>query len=101
MPSMTTTPKVIIFTDLDGTLLDRDTYSFAPAQPALDMIRKKGIPLVFSSSKTRAEMELYRERAGNDHPFIAENGGAVFVPSHYFSFRFPYDRERDGYRVFE
>ena len=101
MPSMTTTPKVIIFTDLDGTLLDRDTYSFAPAQSALDVIRKKGIPLVFSSSKTRAEIELYRERAGNDHPFIAENGGAVFVPSRYFSFRFPYDRECDGYLVFE
>ncbi len=61
---MTTTPKLVIFTDLDGTLLDRDTYSFEPALPALRLIRQKDIPLVLSSSKTRAEIEFYRERIG-------------------------------------
>ena len=39
---MTTTPKLVIFTDLDGTLLDRNTYSFEPALPALRLIRQKG-----------------------------------------------------------
>jgi len=96
-----TTPKAIIFTDLDGTVLDRETYSFEPAQPALRVIREKDIPLVLSSSKTRAEIELYRKRLENDHPFISENGGAVFIPKDYFSFRFPYDRELDWYFVLE
>lgn len=98
---MTTTPKLLIFTDLDGTLLDRDTYSFEPAEPALRVIRQKDIPLILSSSKTRAEIELYRKRLGNIHPFISENGGAVFIPKDYFSFPLNYERELDWYFVLE
>jgi len=98
---MTTTPKLVIFTDLDGTLLDRGTYAFEPAQPALRLIRQKGIPLIFSSSKTRAEIEFYRKKLENDHPFVSENGGAVFIPKDYFSFPFPYDKEREGYLILE
>src|SRR4030042_5261813 len=101
MPLMTTTPKTIIFTDLDGTLLDRKTYSFEPAQPALRVIREKDIPLILSSSKTRAEIEFYRRKLENGHPFISENGGAIFIPKDYFSFRFPYDRETDWFFVLE
>jgi mannosyl-3-phosphoglycerate phosphatase len=58
MPLMMTTPKLVIFTDLDGTLLDRNTYSFEPALPALHLIRQKDIPLILTSSKTRAEIEF-------------------------------------------
>jgi mannosyl-3-phosphoglycerate phosphatase len=101
MPLTTTTPKPIIFTDLDGTLLDRQTYTFEPALPALRIIQEKGIPLILSSSKTRAEIEFYRKKLENEHPFISENGGAVFVPKGYFSFPFPYDRELDKYFVLE
>jgi mannosyl-3-phosphoglycerate phosphatase len=101
MPLMTTTRKLVIFTDLDGTLLDRNTYSFEPAQPALDLIRQKDVPLVLSSSKTRAEIEFYRKKLENGHPFISENGGAIFVPKDYFSFQFPYDRETDWFFVLE
>jgi mannosyl-3-phosphoglycerate phosphatase len=69
--------------------------------PALNLIQQKGIPLILSSSKTRAEIEVYREKLDNDHPFIAENGGAVFIPVGYFSFSHPYDRELEGYVVLE
>ena len=101
MPSMTTTRKLVIFTDLDGTLLDPDTYSFEPATSALDLVRRKGIPLVLSSSKTRAEIELYRRKLGNNHPFVSENGGAVFIPRRYFSFGISCDREVKDYCVLE
>ncbi len=93
--------KLVIFTDLDGTLLDRNTYSFEPALPALNLIKQKGVALILSSSKTRAEIEVYREKLDNDHPFIAENGGAVFIPVGYFSFSHPYDRELEEYVVLE
>ncbi|MGZ3539253.1 MAG: HAD-IIB family hydrolase, partial [Thermodesulfobacteriota bacterium] len=96
-----TTRKLVIFTDLDGTLLDRDTYSFEPAQPALHLILQRNIPLVLSSSKTRAEIELYRRKLENGHPFISENGGAIFIPKDYFSFQYPYNRETDGFFVLE
>lgn len=95
------TPKPVIFTDLDGTLLDRDTYSFEAAEPALRLIREKGIPLILSSSKTRGEIESYRRRLGNHHPFISENGGGIFIPKGYFSFPFPYDKEGSEYFILE
>jgi mannosyl-3-phosphoglycerate phosphatase family protein len=78
-------PQPIIFTDLDGTLLDHETYAFTAALPALQLVREKGIPLVFCSSKTRAEIEYWRERLENRHPFIPENGGGIFIPRSYFS----------------
>ncbi len=93
--------KLVIFTDLDGTLLDRNTYSFEPALPALNLIKQKGLPLILSSSKTRAEIELYQKKLENDHPFVAENGGAIFIPKDYFSFPFHYDRESGEYLVLE
>jgi mannosyl-3-phosphoglycerate phosphatase family protein len=79
--------QLIIFTDLDGTLLDASTYSFEKAKPALGIIDRNCIPLVLCSSKTRTEIEHYREKLNNCHPFISENGGGIFIPSAYFSFQ--------------
>lgn len=77
---------LVVFTDLDGTLLDEETYSWEAAEPALAILRERGIPWVMVTSKTRAEVEVLRERMGNRHPFIVENGGAAFIPSGYFAF---------------
>lgn len=91
-------PDTIIFSDLDGTLLDAADYSFAAAKPALGLIRARGIPLVLCSSKTRAEIEEHRRRLNNEHPFIAENGGGIFIPQGYFTV--PFEAETfDGYRL--
>jgi mannosyl-3-phosphoglycerate phosphatase len=78
--------KPVIFTDLDGTLLDYTTYSFEKALPALALIRQKSVPLVICSSKTRKEIEYYREKLDNHDPFISENGGGIYIPKGYFSF---------------
>ncbi|MEW5974701.1 MAG: HAD-IIB family hydrolase [Acidobacteriota bacterium] len=75
----------VIFTDLDGTLIRHADYSFEPVRPLLTLLRQYGIPVVLSSSKTRAEIEAYRIRMGIGDPFVVENGGAVFVPSGYFA----------------
>jgi len=74
--------QIVIFTDLDGTLIDHDTYDFRKAQPALDQLRSRAIPVIICSSKTRAEIEVYRRRMGLYGPFIVENGGAIFIPKH-------------------
>lgn len=76
----------VIFTDLDGSLLDADSYSYEPADQALSRIADFQIPLVLVSSKTRAEMEPLRLRLQVQDPFIVENGGAVFIPRGYFPF---------------
>ena len=67
----------LVATDLDGTLLDRETYDFAPARPALDALREARVPLVLCSSKTRAEMEPLAVAIGAPGPLVVENGGAV------------------------
>jgi mannosyl-3-phosphoglycerate phosphatase len=76
----------LVFTDLDGTLLDHDTYSFEPARPALQALEERGVPLVLCTSKTRSETERWRQALGNAHPFVVENGGGAFVPRGYFPF---------------
>jgi len=91
----------LIFTDLDGALLDHDTYSCDAALPALERLRRGSIPLVFTTSKTRAEVEQWRRRLDNHHPFIVENGGAIFVPKGYFPFVPPGSVVRDEYDVIE
>ena len=70
--------QIIIFTDLDGTLLDSN-YSFEKAMPALKLIHDRKIPLILCSSKTRTEIEHCREKLENDYPFIFENGGGIFL----------------------
>ena len=78
--------KLIIFTDLDGTLLDYSSYSFDPALPALQLLKERDIPFIICSSKTKKEIEYYRKKIGINHPFISENGGGIFIPKGYFVF---------------
>ncbi len=74
------TPFIVIFTDLDGTLLDHHTYKWKLAKPALDICKQRKIPVVMVSSKTRAELEILQEQMGFFSPFISENGGGIFFP---------------------
>lgn len=77
-------PRLILFSDLDGTLLDHDNYDWRAAQPALAKLRSSGIPLILNSSKTLPEIRALRQEMGNADPFIVENGAAVVIPPHIF-----------------
>jgi mannosyl-3-phosphoglycerate phosphatase len=93
--------KTIIYTDLDGTFLDEKSYSFRESLPALWAAQGRGIPVVFCSSKTRAEIEHIRKATEANDPFIVENGGAIFVPEGYFPFLIEGSASRDCYSVIE
>jgi mannosyl-3-phosphoglycerate phosphatase len=90
---------LLIFTDLDGTLLDHDTYDFSPARPALEKLRAAQAPLILCSSKTFAEMKFWCEALEARHPFVAENGGALFIPKNYFAQSLAAAEGRDGYTL--
>ncbi|MCP3868023.1 MAG: HAD-IIB family hydrolase [Gammaproteobacteria bacterium] len=77
--------KLLVFTDLDGTLLDHHDYSWSAAADALSQLAEQGIPLIINSSKTRSEILDLRQELENQHPFIVENGSALYYPSGYFS----------------
>jgi mannosyl-3-phosphoglycerate phosphatase len=91
--------RTVVVSDLDGTLLDHETYAFDAAWPALDCLERDAIPLVLCSSKTRAEIEPLRAELRNGHPFISENGGALFIPDGYFAFDIDGAERRDAYLV--
>jgi len=91
----------LVYTDLDGTLLDHDTYRFDDAEATLERLKEGGVPIILCSSKTRAEIEaLCRKMALND-PFISENGGAVFVPEALSGLQTAGWKRKGIYRVME
>jgi mannosyl-3-phosphoglycerate phosphatase len=91
---------LIIFTDLDGTLLDRESYSFQPALDALLAVRSSNIPLVLSTSKTQSELRVIRDSIGCGDLWIAENGAIVSIPAGYFPFSISRLKREDGRDVF-
>ncbi|WP_135611357.1 mannosyl-3-phosphoglycerate phosphatase [Methanococcoides sp. AM1] len=93
--------RYIVFTDLDGTLIDHDTYSYEAAKPALNLLKQEHVPLIFCTSKTHAELEVYVEELDCRHPFISENGGGIFIPEGYFDIDLKFDHKFGGYNVIE
>ena len=91
----------LVFTDLDGSLLDHHDYSFSAALPALEALEGAAIPVIAATSKTRLEVQELRRQLGNHHPFIVENGAAIVIPAGYFPSRPADTLERDGYWVCE
>ena len=57
---MSANSPLLVFTDLDGSLLDPHSYSFAAALPALAALAEREVPVVPVSSKTRRELEPLR-----------------------------------------
>ncbi|MCK5185912.1 MAG: HAD-IIB family hydrolase [Deltaproteobacteria bacterium] len=85
--------KIIIFTDLDGTLLDHYTYSYSEAEEALKLLKEKNVPLILCSSKTRDEIDVYRKKLSNNEPLISENGGAIFIQENYEGLKCKFDKD--------
>ncbi len=77
--------ELLVFTDLDGTLLNHSDYGFSAAIPTLRRLEEAGIPVIPATSKTRAEMLEWRREVDNRHPLIVENGAAVLVPEGYLT----------------
>ncbi|MCB1461099.1 MAG: HAD-IIB family hydrolase [Nitratireductor sp.] len=73
--------RLILFTDLDGTLLDHETYSCAPALPVLERLAGLGVPVVLASSKTATEIAALQNELGlSQWPAIVENGAGIVWP---------------------
>lgn len=89
--------KLIIFTDLDGTLLDHDSYSYASSQEALEKIKETDTPLIFLTSKTQDEVIRLQSELEINDPFAVENGEGIYIPEAYFPF--PLEEALHTYQV--
>ena len=76
--------QTIIFTDVDGTLIDFETYDCSVAKPWVQRLKEVGIPVVFCSSKTFAEQRDLQRRLDFESPCIVENGAAIIAPGGYW-----------------
>lgn len=71
---------LLVFSDLDGTLLDHDTYAWNAARPALDRLQSIGAGVILASSKTAPEIRVLQQAMGlTAWPAIVENGAGVLT----------------------
>lgn len=71
-------PPLLVFTDLDGTLIDHDSYRWDAAQPALAALRDIGAGVILASSKTAQEISALRDELDlANWPAIVENGAGL------------------------
>ncbi|MGN6630891.1 MAG: HAD-IIB family hydrolase [Nitrososphaeraceae archaeon] len=94
----------IIFTDIDGTILD-NTGEYGETPKLISSLIKNNIPVILCSAKTLAEQNRVRKLIGLTDPFIVENGGAIVIEKEYFDLSqimkdYPV-KERDGNYIIE
>jgi len=75
----------VIFTAIEGALLNSKSPSWSAAAEALEEIERRRVPLILVTSGTRAELEPLRQKMENGHPFVTESGGGLFIPDGYFA----------------
>ncbi|MDF1536862.1 MAG: HAD-IIB family hydrolase [bacterium] len=73
-----------MFTDMDGTLLDHETYSVRGAVSALDLLMRRKVDVVPVTSKTAAEVLRWMRLLILDGPYISENGCGISIPEGFF-----------------
>ena len=93
-------PTAIVFSDLDGTLLDHHDYRFDAAAAALEALRVADIPLILTTSKTLAEVAEINRALDNLRPVIVENGCALCFPlEHDYAFQLTAHETIDDHAV--
>ncbi len=76
---LTQPATALVFTDLDGTLLD-DTYDLAAAAKVMDEFSRDGVMTIAVSSKTLREMRCLDALRERPAPFVFENGAGIAWP---------------------
>jgi len=69
--------KILIFTDLDGSLLNRENFEFGSIKNFLKELLTNDIFVIPNSSKTAKEIINFNEELGEKLPYIAENGSSI------------------------
>lgn len=73
--------QVLVFTDLDGSLLDHHDYAWYAAEAALSQLLDAHIPVIYNTSKTLPEcLRLQQEMSLGEQALIVENGASVYIP---------------------
>ena len=69
--------NIIIFTDLDGSLLDNKTFKFDVIKDYIKKLISSGVIIIPNSSKTEAELLDFNRKSKLNLCFISENGSSI------------------------
>ena len=70
--------NILLFTDLDGTLLNKKTFEFRAALNLIKNCISKGINIIPNSSKTDLELDEICENLNIPKVYISENGSCIY-----------------------
>ena len=70
--------NILLFTDLDGTLLNKKTFEFKAALNLIKNCISKGINIIPNSSKTDLELDEICENLEIPKVYISENGSCIY-----------------------
>ena len=91
-----TNTSLVIFTDIDGTFLDHDTFSDGDNFEMLNKLVKCNHHVVFNSSKTFREIKKMQDCHKTSFPFICETGGGIYHKDQILESS---PRQREGYNI--
>ena len=75
----------LIFSDLDGTFLHHQNYSFGKNDLVIEKLKKNNNQIIFNSSKTYPEIKLILKKLKlTMMPFSCENGAILYFPKKIF-----------------
>lgn len=87
----------LIFSDLDGTFLDHQNYSFGRNNQVVIKLKNKNHQLIFNSSKTYSEIKLILKKLRLlKMPFSCENGAILYFPKTIFK-KLKYSKSQENY----
>ena len=69
--------SIFIFTDLDASLIQRDTFKFDEIKDYIKSLISKGIYIIPNTSKTEIEINEFNKELGLNLPYISENGSSI------------------------
>lgn len=75
----------LIFSDLDGTFLHHQNYSYGKNDLVIEKLKKYNHQIIFNSSKTFSEIKLILKKLKlTMMPFSCENGATLYFPKTIF-----------------
>ena len=75
----------LIFSDLDGTFLHHQNYSYGKNDLVIEKLKKYNHQIIFNSSKTFSEIKLFIKKLKLAMmPFSCENGATLYFPKTIF-----------------
>jgi mannosyl-3-phosphoglycerate phosphatase len=75
--------NAVVYCAIDS-LISVQAKDLAGFSTFLESLTEAGIPCVWSTSRTRIQLDMAIRKFGHGHPFLGEGGCGVYIPEDYF-----------------